>query len=894
MPTQEWWSTTKAKNLFGIIDPQDEAANESIFAVVENRIIQLRKGYSKAGGWREVVGGEDKDKKLCTENDVFQIQIKCRYLALALTIAQENMPNWTWMRCIEEAVTRLNELDGVEYMTSAENVRIWHLQFRRQHESFNNPQVVRSNGKPLLPYFLENNPEAKARILSWSKENLDTLSQENLRTFIIEVLIPDMVREANEELRKGNATRDESDSELGPESDFDEKIAQITEKDILKENGLQTICPRTVYKWMEALGFKYEARRKHFYVDGHEKPEVKKYRKGFVKRYLEREVRMHRWLSLPAYEVRQMIADGELEENQGYQYTDSNGEQLIEFHVDDHETFIERGAQLHPFGGNLSVRKPAGRKPLIVVGQDEAIFKQFLNMWKAWKLPDGTMAIMPKDDGNGVMISAWVSRELGFGVDWTSDLMERVNRSRAGKKYIDEEAARRVIGKPDKPPLTSSPLVKEFEYGANNEGYWNYDHMMIQVEDCVDVLREVLPAHYDIVLMVDHSCGHDRHRPDGLSVKNVNKYFGGAKPKMRDTKLDDQACFGPFPRTVAEFEATRKAAELKRKEESQSPSKKRRKKNATDSHDVHDAQVETAAQNQIIETKLEVGSTQSLVFKATDVGPWWMTAEERERRRYDIDQGTKTKDKTKEELTKELREKGVQKKGKLSELQALAVRNGISIEKTVAKVQEGWVDKPKGSLQILFERGHIDPSVPNPKEWYTEKGRADQLGILIPGSSLRQLMEEQPDFIEEETLLQFNARRLGVEIERSPKCHPEVAGEGIEYNWGCAKNAYRRYRLKEKKGKEKFRALVQECLSRDNMSLVRQRMFSRRARRYILAYHALEAHNHELTKSEMAMSASLIEKVVKKFKTHRSAADFDAGFINSIVNSMKGIHRQIR
>ena len=52
-----------------------------------------------------------------------------------------------------------------------------------------------------------------------------------------------MVREANEELRKSNTTRDESDSESAPKSDFDERIAQITEKDILKGNGLHTICP---------------------------------------------------------------------------------------------------------------------------------------------------------------------------------------------------------------------------------------------------------------------------------------------------------------------------------------------------------------------------------------------------------------------------------------------------------------------------------------------------------------------------------------------------------------------------------------------------------------------------------------------------------------------------
>jgi hypothetical protein len=37
------------------------------------------------------------------------------------------------------------------------------------------------------------------------------------------------------------------------------------------------------------------------------------------------------------------------------------------------------------------------------------------------------------------------------------------------------------------------------------------------------------------------------------------------------------------------------------------------------------------------------------------------------------------------------------------------------------------------------------------------------------------------------------------------------------------------------------------------------------------------------------MTACLIEKIVKLYKTHRSAADFDCGFVSAIVNTMKGI-----
>ena len=47
---------------------------------------------------------------------------------------------------------------------------------------------------------------------------------------------------------------------------------------------------------------------------------------------------------------------------------------------------------------------------------------------------------------------------------------------------------------------------------------------------------------------------------------------------------------------------------------------------------------------------------------------------------------------------------------------------------------------------------------------------------------------------------------MGVLVDRTPKCHCELAGEGIECSWGCAKNHYRRVSLKRKKSKDSFRS----------------------------------------------------------------------------------------
>jgi hypothetical protein len=62
------------------------------------------------------------------------------------------------------------------------------------------------------------------------------------------------------------------------------------------------------------------------------------------------------------------------------------------------------------YGGKLSIRKPANVKPLVCFGQDECIFKQFTFTQKAWTAPDGQKAMIPKDEGLRIMISAFVSR----------------------------------------------------------------------------------------------------------------------------------------------------------------------------------------------------------------------------------------------------------------------------------------------------------------------------------------------------------------------------------------------------------------------------------------------------------------------------------------------------
>ena len=136
------------------------------------------------------------------------------------------------------------------------------------------------------------------------------------------------------------------------------------------------------------------------------------------------------------------------------------------------------------------------------------------------------------------------------------------------------------------------------------------------------------------------------------------------------------------------------------------------------------------------------------------------------------------------------------------------------------------------------------------------------------------------DFAQELTALQHVGSELGVSVIITPKFHCELAGEGIEYSWGVTKGVYRRKPLNSKRSKESFKALVHECTSREILSTKTVRKLSRRARAYISAYYSLYESKRNGDDDTPVLTLPLIEGVVKAFKTHRAAIDFDAGFVN--------------
>ena len=56
--------------------------------------------------------------------------------------------------------------------------------------------------------------------------------------------------------------------------------------------------------------------------------------------------------------------------------------------------------------------------------------------------PNGERVLIPKDDGQGLMISAFQSCEFGFGLEINESDLKKVNEWHREKKYHDETAAK--------------------------------------------------------------------------------------------------------------------------------------------------------------------------------------------------------------------------------------------------------------------------------------------------------------------------------------------------------------------------------------------------------------------------------------------------------------------
>lgn len=137
------------------------------------------------------------------------------------------------------------------------------------------------------------------------------------------------------------------------------------------------------------------------------------------------------------------------------------------------------------------------------------------------------------------------------------------------------------------------------------------------------------------------------------------------------------------------------------------------------------------------------------------------------------------------------------------------------------------------------------------------------------------------NFVEEKTLLKINAQEIvckqgmNVIVDRTPKCHPELAGEGIEYTWDNSKSYIRGVPIGKRRRAADFLHHVHMALSQEegaNLNKNKVRKFSARARDYVAAYYILHENDdiERSNKSTHTSNGMLTFLTHKKLKTRET------------------------
>ena len=118
-----------------------------------------------------------------------------------------------------------------------------------------------------------------------------------------------------------------------------------------------------------------------------------------------------------------------------------------------------------------------------------------------------------------------------------------------------------------------------------------------------------------------------------------------------------------------------------------------------------------------------VGQPQSMQFKESDAGPFYLSEREQELQKYPVATGRmKVRKKNRKELLEGLKQRGMIIRGNYSmkQLEQYANNFNLPVEATEEVIRPGWVGATKGLLQVLWERGFVKE-----EEWrkYTLEGK---------------------------------------------------------------------------------------------------------------------------------------------------------------------------
>jgi hypothetical protein len=550
----------------------------------------------------------------------------------------------------------------------------------------------------------------------------------------------------------------------------------------------------TIHKWLLAMGCKYSKSHKTYYTDRHDTDENVDDR---INRYIPDQfnlsVRQPVWVTVETKSIDEKILDIALADANARTSSWTADQQTVDqekvrIHVDFlapdvhskyRETLLKTTG--HPgefFWDNITTWPNLGCKyghsrdvckcqcPIIKIGHDEKIYHAHSQPGKGWSY-QGTQKLSKKGVGAGIMVSGIVDSYNGYGLEMSEQALSDVNftRSQSGKsKLID------------------SPGSVFFEYGENREGYWDNEHMAVQLDDIMDCM-EYLHPDCQLAFELDRSSGHMKFDENALVASHLNVNFGGKQPIMRDSIISRDVKLGEG-------------------------------------------------------SKLHHGDVQRMYFTDDDDPPFYQPAAPKYNETVRV-----FNKKTNEWVSKEI---------------------------------EGYVNKPKGIKQILHERGLYHKEMVGHSTYLKKLADFAEQGQSLPNQShidMEFVLSQQHDFMNEKPNIQNMIEARGHIFLPSVKCHPEMAGNGIEYIWGCSERIFRK---NNDQSIENFKRTIKMSLSSQSLPMERIWKFERRSRDYMRNYRTI-GHNET--------SYVELENMRKICKSHRNISEIEAKYLNNELNS---------
>lgn len=554
-------------------------------------------------------------------------------------------------------------------------------------------------------------------------------------------------------------------------------------------------------------------------------------------------------------------------------------------------SFVDKATIFGPCKHNHDELKCKCREPVISIGQDESGFALNSMGKKRWIIK-GKMPLLPKTEGNTLMVSMLINSFTGAGLKMLPSEIEEANviLRTMGLEEIKEEVG-----------------IQIFELGANKEGYWNAATFQNQIKKYQICLALRYPT-YQLVLEVDWSAGHMKDGENALGLQKINSKFGGKSRQMRDSILEDAECLGDY----ADY--------------------------------IEDGKTVTYIR------KYNVGDTQSSTFQPGDSAPYYApdtpmydrAFTDQERADYDrkISNSDKAKQKraetrivafskkhtslSREEVIATLAtqdsvnatnkaNKAAIKSAKKA-LDALRVV-GLNQPRTAVPMEvgdtgladgegdnlddedenenddpqserqlnargfrKGYMGCQKGVLQMVYERGFFRPGMvfkqtPATKLKHEKEGTTPDWKMYA-----NEVLANCPDYRKEKKELEDLWEKEGHILVPSVKGHPELAGEGVEYAWGFTKRYYRKHN-----DRIPTHQMANVIASLSQLKLSNIWAFGRRTRDLMRAYIHLEKEvcTEELTGG---LSFNLIEdcrRMMKTYRTHRNIFDQEGKWLKA-------------